>query len=46
MKYDLSQKVKDFNTELFINGHLTKEQYFSIDVRLDEMKDLFIVYLN
>ena len=46
MKYDLSQKYKDHNSELFLNGYMSKEKYFDLEDKLNEMKELFIINLN
>lgn len=46
MEYDLLQKYRDINAELFINRHITADDYFEQDILNDYLKELFIINLN
>lgn len=44
--YDLTQKYRDYNSELFIRGVLDKDTYFRLENELDKSKKLLIISLN
>lgn len=46
MEYNLTQKFRDYNVTLLLNGHIEKDTYFRLEEELNTMSELLIVCLN
>ena len=46
MEYNLTQKFRDYNVTLLLNGHIEKDRYFRIEEELDAMSELLKIHLN